>query len=96
MKKLFLTLSLLLFAVGLALLLCDWDTFRRYGVHSNETAGITEEGDVIPWPTGEAPWFAQISIRTYVLLFWLSSAGAYYLRNCVRDSYQGRIRRGTE
>src|ERR1017187_10300512 len=73
-KKLLLAISLLSFGIGLAILLCELDTYHRYGVHSNEVASITEEGYVIAWPTGEVPWFAQVSIRSWVFVFWLSAA----------------------
>ena len=96
MKKVLLVISLLLLGVGLVALLCDLDTFLRYGVHSNEVASITEEGYIIAWPTGDVPWFAQISIRSWVFFFWLSAAGAYSLRFGVDTAYRGRMRRGTE
>ena len=96
MKRLLLVLSLVLLAVGWAILFLDLDTFYRYGVHSNEVASITEEGYVIPWPTGETPWLALISIRVCVLAFWLSAAGLYSLRFRVGRAYHGRICRGTE
>ncbi len=96
MKKLLLAISLLFFGVGLALLLDDVDTFYRYGVHSNEVASITEEGYIINWPTGEVPWFAQVSVRSWVVIFWLSAAGLYALRFCVSKSYHGLVWRGTE
>jgi hypothetical protein len=82
-KKLLLLMSLLLFGVGLAMLLDDVDTFYRYGVHSNELASITEEGFIINWPTGEVPWFAQVSIRSWVAVFWLSGTTLYGLRFCI-------------
>jgi hypothetical protein len=94
--KFLLAIALLLFGVGLAILLCDLDTYYRYGVHSNEVAAITEEGYIIAWPTGEAPWFAQVSIRSWVLLFWLMAAGVYSLRFCVGKPYHGVVWRGTE
>jgi hypothetical protein len=96
MKRVLLGASLLLFGVGLAILLCDLNTFHRYGVHINEVASITEEGYILNWPTGEDPWFAQIPIRNFVLFFWLSAAGTYWLRFYVRKPYRGVIWRGTE
>ena len=95
-KKLLLAVSLLSFGIGLAILLCELDTYHRYGVHSNEVASITEEGYVIVWPTGEVPWFAQVSIRSWVLFFWLLAAGVYSLRFFVGKAYHGVIWRGTE
>jgi hypothetical protein len=96
MNKLLLALSLLLLGAGLVMLLCDLDTLLRYGVHSNEAASITEEGYVIAWPTGEVPWFAQISIRAYVLFFWLAAAVVYSLRFGIGRRYHGRMCRGAE
>src|ERR1035441_881251 len=95
-KKLLLAISLLSFGSGLTILLCELDTYHRYGVHSNEVASITEEGYVIAWPTGEVPWFAQVPVRSWILVFWLSAAGAYSLRFCVGKAYHGIIWRGTE
>jgi hypothetical protein len=96
MKKLLLAMSLLLLGTGLVIFLCDLDTFLQYGIHSNEVASITEEGYIIAWPTGEVPWFAQITIRAYVLLFWVSAAGVYSLRFGVGRRYHGRMCRGAE
>ena len=96
MKKVLLVTSLLLLGVGLAIPLWDLNTFVQYGVHINEVASITEEGYIIAWPTGETPWFAQISIRGYVLFFWLSAAAGYSLRLGVGRVYIGRVFRGTE
>ena len=95
-KKLLLAISLLSFGIGLAILLCELDTYHRYGVHSNEVASITEEGYVIAWPTGEVPWFAQVSIRGWVLFFWLSASVVYSLRFCVGKPYHGIIWRAAE
>src|ERR1017187_7763098 len=95
-KKLLLAISLLSFRSGLTILLCELDTYHRYGVHSNEVASITEEGYVIAWPTGEVPWFAQVPVRSWILVFWLSAAGAYSLRFFVGKPYHGVIWRGTE
>jgi hypothetical protein len=95
-KKLLLLMSLLLFGVGLAILLDDVDTFNRYGVHSNEVASITEEGFLINWPTGEVPWFAQVSVRNWVVILWLSGSALYALRFCITRPYHGLIWRGTE
>ena len=96
MKKLLLAISLLLFGVGLAILVDDLDTFYRYGFHSNEVACITDEGYIINWPTGEVPWFAQVSIRSWVFLFWFSAAGVYSLRFCAGKPYHGLTWRGAE
>ena len=96
MKKLLLATRLLLFGVGLTILVDDLDTFDRYGFHSNEVACITDEGYIIDWPTGEVPWFAQVSIRSWVVFFWFSAAGAYSLRFYVGKPYHGLIWRGTE
>jgi hypothetical protein len=96
MRKLLLAISLLLIGVGLAILADDLHTFYRCGFHSNEVAGITEEGGPIDWPTGEIPWFAQVSAGSWVSIFWLSGAGAFSLRFFVRTPYHGLILRGTE
>ncbi len=96
MKKLLLAISLLFFGLGLVILLDDADTFYRYGVHSNEVASITEEGYIINWPKGEVPWFAQVSVRSWVGFFWLSAAGFYALRFRVGNPYNGLVWRGTE
>ena len=96
MKKLLLAISLLFFGLGLLILLEDLDTFYRYGFHSNEVAGITDEGYMIDWETGNVPWFAQVSVGSWVVIFWLSAVGAYSLRFCVGKPYHGLIRRGTE
>ena len=96
MKKLLLAMSLVLFGIGLVILVEDLDSFYRYGFHSNEVAGINGEGYVIDWPTGDVPWFAQISVHSWVVIFWLSAAGAYSLRFCVGKPYHGLIWRGTE
>jgi hypothetical protein len=95
-KKLLLAISLLLFGVGVAILLDDADTFYRYGVHSNEVASITEEGYIMNWPTGETPWFAQVSIPSWVVIFWLLGGGLYALRFCVGKPYRGLLWRGAE
>jgi hypothetical protein len=96
MKKVLLVISLLFLGLGLAILLYDLDTFLQYGVHINEVAAITDEGYIIAWPTGETPWFAQISVRSWVVFFLLSALGAYCLRVEASKDYRGRICRGTE
>jgi membrane-anchored protein YejM (alkaline phosphatase superfamily) len=94
--RLLLTISLVFVAAGLVMLVCDWDTFRLYGVHINEVAAITDEGDIIAWPTGEAPWFAEISIRAWILLFSALALSFYSLRFLVGRDHLGRICRGVE
>jgi len=95
-KKLLLAISLLFFGLGLLILVEDLNTFYRYGFHSNEVAAITDEGYIIDWETGNVPWFAQVSVRSWVVIFWLSAVGTCSLRFCVGKPYHGLIWRGTE
>ena len=96
MKKLWLALGTLLLAIGFAILVYDLVTFHRYGVHVNDVAAITDDGYVIPWPTGEDPWFARVSIRAWSFFFWLAGAVLYGLPTLVGRPYRGRVMRGTE
>ena len=95
-KKVLLAIRLRFFGIGLGLLPDDADTWSRCGVHRNDVASITKEGCILHWPTGELPWFTQVAVRGWVVMFRLSAAGLYALRFCVSKPYPALIWRGTE
>ena len=78
-------------AVGLAIFGFDAYTSHRYGVHMNEVAGITGEGDPIDWPSGERPTFTLIPVPVYALGFELAAVGVLSLRQVIGRAYHGRI-----
>ena len=96
MKTICFIVGLLLLAVGLVIFFFDAYTSHRYGFHMNEVAGLTDAGDPIDWPTGEAPKWTLIPIFVYALGFWLAAAGVFWLRSRLGRAHHGRTCRGTE
>jgi hypothetical protein len=95
MRRVCIIVSLVLLAVGLAILVFDAYTSCRYGFHMNEVAGITDDGVPIDWPTGERPTFTLIPLSGYALFFGLAAVGVFSLWRVVGCAYHGRICRGT-
>jgi hypothetical protein len=96
MKTILLVLCVLFLALGALIMTGDVYVFHRYGVHFGEIAAITDQGDVVAWPTGETPLFAQVSASAYFVVFWTSAVGLYYIRRAIGQPYHGRVWRGTE
>ncbi len=96
MRKIPLTIGLVLLAVGLAIFLYDASVIFRYGFDINDVVGMTDDGGPIDWPTGERPAFTFIPAFVYSFGLWLAAAVVFSLWPEVGRRHHGRIYRGTE
>jgi hypothetical protein len=96
MKKFAVFLSSSLLIAGLAILLFDAYTSRKYGFHMNDVAGVTDDGQAIDWPTGERPSFTLIPLAAYALGFCIMAGLIYWFGSFLRRAPQERVVRETE
>jgi hypothetical protein len=96
MRKIPLTIALVLLAVGLTIFLCDAYVIFRYGFDINDVVGITGDGGPIDWPTGERPALTFIPAFVYSFGFWLAAAVVFSLWPEVGRHSHVRSYRGTE
>jgi hypothetical protein len=64
MKRAILTLALMSFALGAALLLYDWYFYYRYDADLNDVAG-TDGDSIVDWVTGERPAYTAMPAWIY-------------------------------
>jgi hypothetical protein len=94
-RKIPIIVGSLLLAVGAVILAYDVFFIVSYGCDANDVAGVTNDGFIIDWPTGERPVWAQVPAFTYSFGFWLLAAAVFAVWRGMGRVYAGRIWRGT-
>jgi hypothetical protein len=95
-RKIAIIVGSLLLAVGAVILAYDVFFIASYGCDANDVAGVTSDGFIIDWPTGERPVWAQVPAFTYSFGFWLLAAAVFAGRRGIGRVYAGRTWQGTE